>query len=174
MTVLFACVWAGAFEATAVAAVLFLTTVEVLPSLDSLMPLILRPARDVAAPLAAGAGAAAAAPLRVLQVAAVLNPLELAVEDAVAFRAIAPARVARVFSTMLLMMVVELAGFVGDTGRAIIDFAGDAGRSRGATRELEEAGDKTCDQFLEAISVAGPLRSFFLGFPMCATSFSLS
>lgn len=141
MTVLFA---AGAdFVAAAAAArpVGFLTTVDVLPSLDSLMPLTLFAVR-VAAVRVAVAGAAAA-PL-LARVAAVVPPAaELAVDDVVVFRVVAAARVDRAFSTMLLMMLVALFCLVGDTGLAIMDLTGEGGAlSRGITRVLEDVGDK--------------------------------
>lgn len=141
ITVLFAVV-AGAAAAVVV---LFLTTVPVLPSLDSLMALTLRAARDVAPALEAGAAAAAA--FLVLVVAA--DPLaELAVEDVVVFLVVAAARVERAFSTILLNIpLLEGACLVGDTGRAMNDLPGEgaaAARSRGGrTRLLEEAGDRT-------------------------------
>lgn len=132
----------------AAAAVLFLTTVPVLPSLDSLMALTLRVARDVAP--AREAGAVAAAPFLAFVDAAVGAAAELAVEAAAVFRVEAAARVDRAFSTMLLNIPLLLVGgLVGDTGRAINDRLGEGGaaaRSRaGRTRLLEEAGDSTWD-----------------------------
>jgi hypothetical protein len=141
ITVLFAVV-AGAAAAVVV---LFLTTVPVLPSLDSLMALTLRAVRDVAPALEVGAGAAAA----FLVLVAAADPLaELAVDDVVVFLVVAAARVERAFSTILLNMpLLAVAGLVGDTGRAMKDLPGEgaaAARSRGGrTRLLEEAGDRT-------------------------------
>lgn len=145
MTVLLA---AGGAAGAAAAAVLFLTTVPVLPSLDSLMALTLRVARDVAP--AREAGAVSAAPFLAFVDAAVGAAAELAVEAAAVFRVEAAARVDRAFSTMLLNIPLLLVGgLVGDTGRAINDRLGEGGaaaRSRaGRTRLLEEAGDSTWD-----------------------------
>ena len=138
MTVLFV---AGADVVDLVAAaarpVGFLTTVDVLPSLDSLMPLTLLAVRVVAVRVVVDG--AAAAPLLARVAAVVLPAAELAVDDVVVFRVVAAARVDRAFSTMLLIMFVALFCLVGDTGRAIIDLAGEGGaRSRGSTRVLED------------------------------------
>lgn len=130
------------------------TTVDVLASLDSLIPLILLAFRAAAAAADREAGAAVvavAAPRpRVRDAVAVPPPAaELAVDDVVGFRVVA-ARVARAFSTMELIRLVADACFVGDMGRAINDLAGDGGagtvrsRSRGFIRELDDAGDRTC------------------------------
>lgn len=64
---------------------------------------------------------------------------ELAVVEAVVL-----ARV-RAFTTMLLIMLVAVAILVGETGRAmLLNLTGEVcGRSRGAIRELEEAGERT-------------------------------
>ena len=113
----------------------FLTTVDVLPSLDSLTPLTLRVVR-----VGGREGGAAGCPMvRVGFDAVVVVALkELAVVEAVVL-----ARV-RAFPTMLLIMLVAVAILVGETGRAMLDLTGDAcGRSRGAIRELEEAGERT-------------------------------
>jgi hypothetical protein len=182
ITVLFAAL-AGGGAALAVVTVVvrFLTTVPVLPSLDSLMALTLRVVLDVA-PALGGAGAAAvAAPLLVLVAAAALVvPLEeLAVEDIVVFRAVAAARVERAFSTMLLNMpLLTVAGLVGETGRAMSDLPGEAttaARSRGCGRMrlLDDVGDRTWEGLGGGLA-AGPARAFFLGFSICVTSFSLS
>lgn len=125
------------------------TTVDVLASLDSLAPLALR---AVCGAAAAERNAAAAVVLltvpfrgRVLPV----PPAELVVDDARGLR-VAAARVERAFSTMELRRVVAAACFAGDTGRAIDGLTGDDGtaapysRSRGFSRELDEAGDSTC------------------------------
>lgn len=154
----------------------FLTTVDVLPSLDSLMALTLRAVR-VAGRVAEEGGWAAAPLLPLVAVPVVdVDPLvELAVVDVVVLRLVAAARVDRAFSTMLLSRLVALASLVGDTGRAMPDFAGDMGRSRGLRRELDEVGERTWPG-LRVISVAaGPGRVFFLGMSMVvAMSFSLS
>lgn len=129
------------------------TTVDVLASLDSLIPLILLAFRAAAAAADREAGAAVvpdAAPRpRVRAAVAVAPPAaELAVDDVVGFRELA-ARVARAFSTMELIRFVADACFVGDMGRAMNDLAGDDGagaprsRSRGFMRELDDAGDRT-------------------------------
>jgi hypothetical protein len=125
----------------------FLTTVEVLPSLDSLTPLARRAVRVAA--LLDDEAAAVVAPFFVLAavdlaVPDVLEPLdELAVDAFVAFRTVAAARVDRAFSTMLLSRFVALTVFVGDTGRAMKDFPGDAAaRSRGITLVLDDVGER--------------------------------
>lgn len=123
------------------AAVLVRTTVDVLPSLDSLTPLALRVVRVAlvvavvgaallaaggAALLLAGAATAAAAPLLVLVAAALdADPAdELAVDTVVAFRVVAAARVDRAFSTMFPRRLV-VPSLVGETGRAMSDLFGD-------------------------------------------------
>lgn len=91
---------AGAFAADIAVAGRFLTTVDVLPSLDSLMALTLRAVR--VAGLAGGAGCTAT-PRLALVVDADVEPLdELVVVDVVVLRLVAAARVDRAFSTMLL------------------------------------------------------------------------
>ncbi len=159
------------------AAVFFRTTVDVLPSLDSETPLILRAVLVAAARVEVAVAVAAAARLvRVVDVVllAVPEPLdELVVEALVALRCAAVARVARAFSTMLLRIFVALAVFTGETGRAIMDFVGDAGRSRGATRELDVVGDRTWPRLRDSAGAALP-RVLFLGFSTCSTAFSLS
>jgi hypothetical protein len=92
----------------------FLTTVDVLPSLDSLMPLTLCAVREGAAARAA-AVVVVAAPRRVVLEGPAAA--ELAVEDVVALRVAAAALVDRAFSTMLLMMLPPDAFFTGDGGR---------------------------------------------------------
>lgn len=135
ITVLFA---AGAFDTVPAIAVAgrFLTTVDVLPSLDSLMALTLRAVR-----VAGRVGGSAAAPLFAL--VAVEPVVELAVVDVVVLRLVAAARVDFAFSTMLLSILVAAAIFVGDAGRAMPDLVGEGARSRGAMRELDEAGEST-------------------------------
>lgn len=157
----------------------FLTTVEVLPSLDSLVALTLRAVR--VAGLEGWGGAAAVAPLLVRVVVVVAPPplAELAVVDVVVLRAVAAARVERAFSTMLLSRLVPPI-LVGDTGRAMPDRppgVGGGGWARSPPRwirELDDVGDSTCPG-LRTSSVAGPARVFFFGFSMLRSkSFSLS
>ncbi len=120
MTVRFAGAAAAGFRAAA-----FLTTVDVLPSLDSLMPLALRVARVPAAV------ALVAAPFLALVAAAPPAAPELAVDDeAAVVRVVAVARVDRAFSTMLLNMLVAAACFAGDTGRAMSDLVGEGAGPR--------------------------------------------
>jgi hypothetical protein len=127
------------------------TTVDVLPSLDSLTPLTLRVRTPVAAvALVAllvgltGDDGAAVAPRRVLAVPAVGADVveELVVDEAVVglLRVAAAVRVERAFSTMLLRRV-EAVPFVGETGLASPDLAGDG--ARGAIRVFEDAGERT-------------------------------
>jgi hypothetical protein len=129
-----------AAAAPVAAAVRVLTTVEVLPSLASLMPLALRVVRVPAtaalclvvfAVLAltgdAVPAAVAAAPRRVLVVAV-----------AGLLRVEAAARVERAFSTMLLSRV-DAVPFVGEAGLPSADLAGEA--ARGMAREFAVAGD---------------------------------
>lgn len=167
ITVLFA---AGAFDTVPAMAVAgrFLTTVDVLPSLDSLMALTLRAVR-----VAGRVGGGAAAPLFAL-VAVVVVVVELDVVDVVVLRPVAAARVDFAFSTMLLSMFVAAAILVGDAGRAMPDLVGEGGRSRGARRELDEAGESTWPGLRLMSAVAGPARAFFLGNSIEFISFSLS
>lgn len=146
----------------------FLTTVEVLASLVSLLSLTLRPARV--------AGRDAGAIVRRVLVAAVVPlELELALEAVVTFRE-AAARVAFAFSTILERTLVAAADLVipedfnGEVGRAICDLEGDAGRSL-FIRELEEVGDKTCVGRMFPVSAP---RALFLTASPFSTSFSLS
>ncbi len=175
ITVLLAVVAGAALLAVVV--VRFLTTVDVLPSLDSLTPLTLRAVRVVAVRVAGAAGAAVAPLLVLVAVAVPLVPEpleELAVDALVAFRCVVPVRVARAFSTMLLSILVALAVFVGETGRAIMDLAGDGGaRSRGIARVLDDVGESTCPGLREGSVAVGP-RALFLGLSMRSTMFSLS
>lgn len=170
MTVRLGAAAAAALAGAAVAPTLFLTTVEVLPSLDSLTPLTLRAVREGAAARAAAAAVVAVAPRRVLGAA----EAELAVEDAVALRVAAAALVDRAFSTMLLIRVPPDGFFTGDGGRDTWGFAGDAGAVdavvtmpllRGAILVLEDVGDRTCDG-LCMTSGAGDARMRFLGLLM--------
>lgn len=136
----------------------FRITVDVLPSLDSLIPLTRRAVR---VPITLAGGCAAAAPFRPLA-AAVPPAAELAVDDVVVFR-VAAARVDRAFSTMLVRRLVAAACFTGDTGRAISDLTGEDGAAaRGFSREFEEVGDKTLVGS-GRVSAAGCPRSFFFG-----------
>lgn len=171
MTVLLAA-GAAAGAALDAAAVLLFTTVAVLPSLDSLVPLTLRPARDAAAALLAAAVAVVAAPLLVLVTGGAAPLEELAVEDVVVFRAVAAARVDRAFSTMLLNILVDGPALVGDTGLAMSDLPGEApARALGTTRELEVVGERTWPGLP---LMAAPPRSRFLGLSIFSVSFSLS
>jgi hypothetical protein len=154
----------------------FLTTVEVLPSLDSLMPLTLRAIR-VAGLDGGFAAAVTVAPLflpsevvPVVVAALVAGPLGAA--EVIVLRAVAVVGrvVDRVPSTILLSMFVATTALPGvTTGRAMPDLPGVA-TLRGAIRELEVVGDNTCAG-LRAISVPGLARTFFWG--VCI-SFSLS
>jgi hypothetical protein len=116
--------------------------------------------------------------------------LELAVDEAVTFLAAAAPRVALAFSTMLDRMfddALEVTPLVGETGRAIMDFAGDAGCSIMAlageagrftplgTRALVEVGDRIwLGWACPAPAAAGAARTLFLGLPVGSTEFSLS
>lgn len=157
-------------------AAVFLTTVLVLPSLASLVALTRRPSR--VAGLDGGAlGAAGAAPRRVL-VAGGGIPAELELVFDVVVTFLVPAREDFAFSTMLESMFVAMAERLapaplrGDPGRAIWDFAGDAGRIL-LSRELDDVGDKTCAGRTGALSGCWP-RVFFLGCSIFSISFSLS
>lgn len=160
---------AGAFVA-----VLRLTTVDVLPSLDSLLALarrpVLVPGRDVGAREAAGAA------FRPLTVPAVL---EVALEAVGAFF-VTPARVAFAFSTILERTLVAAADrdgplcLNGEAGRATCVFSGDEGRSRFVRRELEEVGDNICAERTEPRSGAWAARALFFALSACSKSFSLS
>jgi hypothetical protein len=150
--------------------VVFFTTVEVLSLLSLLTPLARRVFLVVAAALLLVAGARLVLVANVVDVAA---ELELVVDVAVAFR-LTPARVAFAFSTIeesIFAAPRVVAGFVGDAGRAICDLAGDAGRPLGASRELDDVGERIWVGSL-AMPAAGP-RCLFLGFSMLP-SFSLS
>ena len=165
ITVLFA---GAAFAATG-----FLTIVELLPSLESLIVL----ARPLPVFLVAdGAGAAAFLPRPTPVVAAGLG--------SVAFRTPVP-RVALAFSTMLVSMPAAppdgtgAEGLSGDIDRVRVDFGGSAGRigDRGSVREFADLGDNICDGATlprEAIRSGGTgsPRGFFFGFSR--SSFSLS
>lgn len=132
----------------------FLTTVDVLPSLDSLMPLTLRAVLDAAA-------------LVVAPVAAFLPladpPVELAaVEvDTVCFRPVAAVRVDRAFSARLLKRLDELCCFVGEDGPATVFRPGrdmkdlPPGVVRGRVRMLDDAGDSTLDALVDSAGGGG-------------------
>lgn len=161
-------------------AVLFFTTVDVLPSLDSLMPLILR-ALAVAASLTvpdADDGPYLLPPA--------VPVAELAVVDVEALARFPPAsfRVERAFSAQLLRRFDALLFFTGDFGVAAA--FSDAGMSRvrralppdagrGTGRTLVEAGDRTLDALVASLPIAGFPRGFLLGAsePSDAPSFSL-
>jgi hypothetical protein len=151
----------------------FLTTVDVLPSLVLLAPLSLLVVLVVVA-FAAGAGAAAPRLVRVPAEAP--EELEDAVEDVVAFL-VAATRLDLAFSTMFDRMFVAppvravVAGFVGDAGLAMRDFAGDTG-ARGPRRVFADVGDKTCAGCAAASSAAGGPRCLFLGFSIGVFSLS--
>lgn len=154
------------------AAVVFLTTVEVLASLDSLAKLIFRLPRVAVVE----GGGAAALRVRPVAVVAVVPALELAVEEAVAFLAVIAGRVALAFSTMLERIFEEALfawAFIGDAGRLIIDFVGEAGRSLGKTRVLEDVGDRICDAENGAFGLATAPRGLFLGLSTASPWFSL-
>lgn len=132
-----------AVEAADLAAAVRFTTVPVLASLVSLLALIRRAVR-----VAGREGGARAGARLVLAGAVVPLELELVLDAAVTFLEVA-ARVALAFSTILERMFVATAvrapiPLRGEAGRAICDFAGDAGRGGITIRELDEVGDKIC------------------------------
>lgn len=127
--------------AVALVAVVFFTTVAVLPSLASLVALTLRLPRVEAA--VGGREGAVACRVRV----AVGPVLELVVDDAVAFLVPAAGRVPLAFSTMFDRILDEALGagpLRGDAGLVIMLFVGDAGRSRGTIRVFDDVGDSMC------------------------------
>lgn len=143
--------------------VFFTTVVAVLPSLASLVALTRRPAR------VGGRDDAAAAGLRPFVAGAVLAVVVTFREAA----GLAPLA----FSTMLDRMLVAAAERVvpadlrGEPGRAR-PLIGDAGRSRLASREFEDVGDKTCAG--RTLVVPGAARTRFLALSPYSRSFSLS
>jgi hypothetical protein len=140
ITVLFA-TGAGGSDLAAVV-VRFLTTVPVLPSLDSLTALILRVDRDVAPAREVAAAVVAVAAFLVLVGFAGAAADELVVETddmVVVLRDEAACVVERAFSTRLLITL----GFTGDTGRAIKDLVGDMRSLGRIMRLLEDVGDRT-------------------------------
>ena len=159
----------GGLVALARDAVLFLTTVAVLASLDSLVPLTFRLPRVEAVVAAAGNGGFLAR-VDVLAAAPV-------VVGTAAFLDAAAARDPFAFSTMLDRMLddgLDAMLFVGEGGRPTMDLTGEVRRSaaRGATRALVDVGDRT---WLEDASTATtPARDFFLGIPIGSAEFSLS
>lgn len=132
----------------------FLMTVDVLLSLDSLMPLTLRVVLDAAAVVVAPV--AGFLPLAE-------PPVELAaVEvDAVCFRPVAAVRVDRAFSARLLKRLDELCCFVGEDGPATVARPGRGinglppGVVRGRVRMLDDAGDSTLDALLDSAGGGG-------------------
>lgn len=161
-------------------AVLFFTTVDVLPSLDSLMPLALRALAGAASLTIPDADDGPDLLLLIIPVA------ELAVVDVVAWPRFPAAsfRVDRAFSAQLLRRFDALLFFTGDFGVAAT--FSDAGMSRvrsvlppdagrGTDRTLVEAGDRTLDALVALLSMAGFPRGFLLGAsePSEAPSFSL-
>jgi len=153
----------------------FLTTVPVLASLDSLAPLALRAVRVPA--LEGGFGADVVVAARRVRVAVDV------VEPVVAFRMVpvpvpvtgppvVRGPVARALSTAILE---DEPAFTGDgMGRAIPDFLWGlvlivCARSRGAIRELDEAGERTWLGWRAMSWPGAPGRVFF-----CWWSFSLS
>jgi len=153
----------------------FLTTVPVLASLDSLAPLALRAVRVPA--LDGGFGADVVVAARRVRVAVDV------VEPVVAFRMVpvpvpvtgppvVRGPVARALSTAILE---DEPAFTGDgMGRAIPDFLWGlvlivCARSRGAIRELDEAGERTWLGWRAMSWPGAPGRVFF-----CWWSFSLS
>jgi len=146
----------------------FLTTVELLPSLASLVALARRPVRVAGREV--GGLAAAGAARRVLAGCAAGAAVLLVFDVPGAFRV--PARVDLAFSTKLDSMLVAAAVrevlLSGEPGRAICDLAGETGRAA-LSLELEDVGDKTCAGRTCPPSAA---RTLLLGFS--AFSFSLS
>ena len=125
--------------------------------------------------LGAGAGAGAAVLLP--------RPAPVVLAGSVGFRAAVPPRVDLAFSTMFVRIPaapsagVGATGFNGDTGRARLDFAGDArAGERGMVRELADRGDRTwdCSLALDVVRAGGTgaPRGRFFGFSI--SSFSLS
>jgi hypothetical protein len=161
------------FAGPAFAAAGFLTIVELLVSLESLIAL---PLPLPVLVLADGAGA--------VTFLARPTPVVLADFGSAAFRTPAPL-VALAFSTMLVSIPAAppdgtgAVGLSGEIGRVRADFAGSAGRigDRGSVREFADLGDNTCDGATfprEATrgGGAGPSRALFFGFSR--SSFSLS
>lgn len=153
---------AGAVLVVLEVAVVFLTTVAVLASLDSLVTLTFRLPRVAVV----DGGGAAALRVRPVAVVAVVPTLELAVEEAVAFLVTAAGRVALALSIMLDRMLEEalvVGAFMGDAGRLIIGFEGEAGRSLGITRVFDDVGDRTCDVVTGGFIRSIAARSLFFG-----------
>jgi hypothetical protein len=164
----------------------FLITVEVLPSLDSLVPLVLRAvcvaglaggfaaaaltvaARFLLAAAVVAAAASVPVPVPVAELlAVVLDVIVLRVPVAVGGRVVV---VDLRPSTILLSMLLAAAALPGvGAGRAMPDLAGVAA-VRGAIRELLVVGESTCAG-LRATLAGGWGRNFFCG---VWASFSLS
>ena len=189
MTVRLGCV-TGGFGCAPGGAVMgrFLITVEVLPSLDSLVPLVLRVVRvaglgagfaaavvTVAALfLLAAAAAVVVVPVPVVVLLLVVVVVELLdVVDVIVLRAamdVGGRVVDREPSTILLRMLLAAAALPGvAAGRAMPDLPGVA-TVRGAVRELVVVGESACAGFRAALGGACG-RNFFSG--VCV-SFSLS
>lgn len=154
------------------AAAVFLTTVPVLASLDSLVWLIfLLPRVDPVADADVAAGFLA------------LEAVPVVLELVVAFRVpvVAP-RVDLAFWTILEIRLEEVfvpMALEGDAGLAIMDLAGEAALSapRGRTRALVSAGERICPGMLcgtSAVVAAVAPRTFFFGMTVGSTEFSLS
>lgn len=155
--VLFAGGAGAGFDAT-----VFLTTVAVLPSLDSL---ILRPVR-VAGRERGGLPAVGAAARLALVFAVVPTALE-AVEDVVVFLTGAGR------AALATVGLATLGGaFMGDAGRAMCDLTGEAVLSRGRFRAFVDVGDRTCAASVTADVGMYPPRYFFFG--LSTPWFSLS
>jgi hypothetical protein len=158
------------FAAAAAAFVVFLITVPVLASLDSLVWLTFLRPRVVAVVDVEDTDSEAPAgflPRVVPETGVGVGP----------FRDVAVApRLALAFSTMLDNRFEDLepGPLMGDAGRPIMDLEGDGGRSwpRGTTRALVEAGDRIWPGCSRTDSAA--VWSFFLGLPIGSTEFSLS
>lgn len=167
-----ATVFLAAGAALAPLKVVFLTTVAVLASLDSLVTLTFRLPRVTAV----DGGGIAALRVRPVAVVVVAPALELAVEDVVVFLVAAAGRVALALSTILDRifegLVVE--ALTGDAGRLIIDFVGEAGRSLGITRVFEDVGDRICDAAIGTFGWMTAPRNLFLGLSIGSPWFSLS
>lgn len=162
MTLVFFAGAGAAFDAPS------LTTVDVLLSLDSLMPLIRR-AFAVTAPFVVPvAGVVPGFLPRTVPVA------ELAVVDVEAFPRFPPASflVERAFSAQLLKRLDVLLCFTGDFDGPVAFSGAGVGRvsrglppgiGRGTERILADAGERTLEAFVASTSAAVVPRAFFLG-----------
>lgn len=172
--VLFFVAAAAAAAAAAEVVPAFRTTVTVLPSLDSLVPLARAPAR-VAGLEVAAAGLPVTASRLALVAVVVLLDLDKVVSEAVVTLRVLPYRVAFARSTMLdstpeTAAVRPVPDLRGEPGWAICDLGGDAGRSRAVKREFDDVGDRTC---VGRTPPASAPLGFFLPCRV-APSFSLS